>query len=104
MPRMSPCKPNSGPARTRPNARQQAFTALRSMTADVVEKKFTQSTVLTEDDRRSCDIIKQFDAFAAIKGDDADSRALRGGAIPRRREYVSGWVNSTRRPRTLTRP
>ena len=60
------------------NARQQAFTALRSMTADVVEKKFTQSTVLTEDDRAFLrDIIKQFDAFAAIKGDDADSRALR---------------------------
>jgi tetratricopeptide (TPR) repeat protein len=59
-------------------ARQQAFVALRSMTADVVEKKFAQATVLTEEDRAFLrGIIAQFDAFAAIKGDDADSRAVR---------------------------
>ncbi len=59
-------------------ARQQAFAALRSMTDDVVEKKFSQGTVLTEDDRAFLrGIIEQFDAFAAIKGDDADSRAVR---------------------------
>jgi tetratricopeptide (TPR) repeat protein/tRNA A-37 threonylcarbamoyl transferase component Bud32 len=59
-------------------ARQQAFDALRSVTAEVVEKKFTQGTVLTEDDRAFLrGIIAQFDAFAAIKGDDADSRAVR---------------------------
>jgi tetratricopeptide (TPR) repeat protein len=58
-------------------ARQQAFAALRSMTADVVERKFAQGTVLTEDDRAFLrGVIAQFDAFAAIKGDDADSRAL----------------------------
>ncbi|MGI8978125.1 MAG: protein kinase domain-containing protein [Pirellulaceae bacterium] len=59
-------------------ARQQAFAALRSMTADVVERKFAQATVLTEDDREFLrGVIAQYDAFAAIKGDDADSRALR---------------------------
>jgi tetratricopeptide (TPR) repeat protein/tRNA A-37 threonylcarbamoyl transferase component Bud32 len=59
-------------------ARNQAFTALRSMTADVVERKFAQGAVLTEDDRDFLrGIIAQFDAFAAIKGDDADSRAVR---------------------------
>jgi tetratricopeptide (TPR) repeat protein len=59
-------------------ARQQAFAALRSMTADVVERKFAQGTVLTDDDRAFLrGVIAQFDAFAAIKGDDADSRAVR---------------------------
>jgi tetratricopeptide (TPR) repeat protein len=59
-------------------ARQQAFEALRSMTADVVERKFAQGTVLTEDDRAFLrGVIAQFDAFAAIKGGDADSRAVR---------------------------
>jgi serine/threonine protein kinase len=60
-------------------ARQQAFAALRSMTADVVERKFAQGAALTEDDRAFLrGVIAQFDAFAAIQGDDADSRALRG--------------------------
>jgi serine/threonine protein kinase/lipoprotein NlpI len=59
-------------------ARQQAFVALRSMTADVVERKFAQGTVLTEDDRAFFrGVIAQYDAFAAIRGDDADSRAVR---------------------------
>jgi serine/threonine protein kinase/predicted RNA polymerase sigma factor len=59
-------------------ARQQAFAALRSMTEEVVERKFAQGAVLTQDDRAFLrGIIAQFDAFAAIKGDDADSRALR---------------------------
>jgi tetratricopeptide (TPR) repeat protein len=59
-------------------ARQQAFAALRSMTADVVERKFAQGVVLTEDDRTFMrGVIAQYDAFAAIKGDDADSRVLR---------------------------
>lgn len=59
-------------------ARQQAFAALRSMTADVVERKIAQGMVLTEDDRAFLrGVIAQFDAFAAIKGNDADSRAAR---------------------------
>jgi serine/threonine protein kinase/tetratricopeptide (TPR) repeat protein len=59
-------------------ARQQAFAALRSMTTDVVQRKFTQGAVLTEDDRAFLrSIIAQYDAFATIQADDADSRALR---------------------------
>jgi serine/threonine protein kinase/Tfp pilus assembly protein PilF len=59
-------------------ARQQAFAALRTMTADVVEQKFAQGTTLTEEDRAFLrGVIAQFDAFAAIKGGDADSQALR---------------------------
>jgi tetratricopeptide (TPR) repeat protein/tRNA A-37 threonylcarbamoyl transferase component Bud32 len=59
-------------------ARQQAFAALRSMTADVVERKFAQGTMLTQDDRAFLrGVIAQYDAFAAIQGDDADSRAVR---------------------------
>jgi tetratricopeptide (TPR) repeat protein/tRNA A-37 threonylcarbamoyl transferase component Bud32 len=59
-------------------ARQQAFAALRSMTSDVVERKFAQGTVLTDDDRAFLrGVIAQYDAFAAIKSDDAESRAVR---------------------------
>jgi serine/threonine protein kinase len=59
-------------------ARQQAFAALRSMTDDVVERKFAQGAVLTDDDRAFLrGIIAQFDAFAEIQGNDLDSRELR---------------------------
>jgi tetratricopeptide (TPR) repeat protein len=59
-------------------AREQAFAALRSMTADVVERKFAQGAVLTQDDRAFLrGVIAQFDAFAAIQGYDIDSRAVR---------------------------
>jgi tetratricopeptide (TPR) repeat protein len=59
-------------------ARRQAFAALRSMTTEVVQRKFAQGARLTPDDRAFLrGIIAQFDAFAAIKGDDADSRAVR---------------------------
>jgi tetratricopeptide (TPR) repeat protein len=58
-------------------ARDRAFAALRSMT-DVFEKRFAQTVVLTDDDRAFLrGIIEQFDAFAAIKGDDADSQDVR---------------------------
>src|SRR5262249_49793323 len=59
-------------------ARQQAFAALRSMTDEVVEKKFAQGAALTEDDRKFLrGVIAQYDAFAKIKGEDADSQAVR---------------------------
>src|SRR5262249_47109610 len=62
----------------RPKGPGGAFAALRSMTAEVVERKFAQGTALTEDDRAFLrGVIAQFDAFAAIKGEDADSRAVR---------------------------
>jgi serine/threonine protein kinase len=59
-------------------ARERAFAALRSMTTDVVEKKFTEGAVLSDADRLFLrGIIAQFDAFAAIQGDDAGTRAVR---------------------------
>ncbi len=59
-------------------ARRQAFDALRSMTADVVERKFAQGAVLTDDDRAFLrGVIAQYDAFAAIKGDAPGSRWVR---------------------------
>jgi eukaryotic-like serine/threonine-protein kinase len=59
-------------------AQQQAFAALRSMTNEVVERKFAQGAVLTDDDRAFLrGIIAQYDAFAAIKGDDPNSRGVR---------------------------
>jgi serine/threonine protein kinase len=59
-------------------ALQQAFAVLRTMTAGVVERKFAQGAVLTDDDKAFLrGVITQFDAFAAIQGDDADSRAAR---------------------------
>src|SRR6476659_3749307 len=68
----------AGVAAERGGAREQAFVALRSMTAEVVEKKFAQGAVLTEEDRAFLrSVIAQFDAFAAIKGEDADSRGVR---------------------------
>lgn len=58
-------------------AREQAFAALRSMTTEVIARKFAQGTALTDDDRAFLrGIIAQFDAFAAIKGEDPESRAL----------------------------
>jgi tetratricopeptide (TPR) repeat protein len=69
-------------------ARQQAFDALRSMTAEVVERKFAQGAVLTEDDRAFLrGIIAQFDALAAIKRDDAESRAVRAEG-----RWRVGWM------------
>jgi serine/threonine protein kinase len=59
-------------------ARQQAVAALLSMVDNVVEKKFAQGAVLTEEDRAFLrGIIAQFDAFAALNGDDAVSRGVR---------------------------
>jgi serine/threonine protein kinase/lipoprotein NlpI len=59
-------------------ARRQAFGALRSMTTGFVERKFAQGTMLTEDDRAFLrGIITQYDAFAQIKGDDPESRAVK---------------------------
>jgi eukaryotic-like serine/threonine-protein kinase len=61
-------------------AREQAFAALRTMTDEVVERKFAagQGHTLTDEDRAFLrGVIAQYDAFAAIQGDDADSRAVR---------------------------
>jgi len=60
-------------------ARRQAFAALRTMTDNVILRKFAHGLGLTDDDREFLrGVIAQFDALAAIKGDDSESRALRG--------------------------
>ena len=52
--------------------------AIEVTTADVVERRFAQGAVMTEQDRAFLrGVIAQYDAFAAIQGDDADRRALR---------------------------
>src|SRR5262249_34397930 len=57
---------------------QQTVAPLRGQTAEGGERKFAQGTALTEDDRAFLrGIIAQYDAFAAIKGDDEDSRWVR---------------------------
>jgi tetratricopeptide (TPR) repeat protein len=72
-------------------ARQQAFDALRSMIDDFVERKFAQGEVLTDDDRAFLrGVITQYDAFAAIMGDDPDSRALQAGG-----RFRVGFIQST---------
>ena len=61
-------------------ARQHAFDALESITANVVKRKFAQGAVLTEDDRAFLrGIIAQLQAFAAITADDVDNRKMQAG-------------------------
>src|SRR5262249_46844595 len=69
-------------------AREQTFSALRTMSAELLERKFAQGTALTDDDRAFLrGVIAQFDAFAAIKGDDAESRPVRAEGRLR-----VGWI------------
>src|SRR5262249_35577917 len=59
-------------------ARDQAFTALRAMTDEVVEQQMARATTLTEENKDFLRrIIEQFDVFAAITGEDAESRTIR---------------------------
>jgi tetratricopeptide (TPR) repeat protein len=80
-----PATKDSAPAAARQKTRQddnkvrqQALTALRTLTSDVIVKKFAQGPALTEEDRAFLRaIIAHYDAFAAIQGDDAENRTLR---------------------------
>jgi serine/threonine protein kinase len=63
-------------------ALQAAFKALRTMTDEVIERKFSQgqSQTLTDEDRAFLrSVIEQYEAFAAIQGDDLESRAVLAG-------------------------
>jgi tetratricopeptide (TPR) repeat protein len=67
-------------------ARKQAFAASRSMTADVVERKFAQGAVLTEDDHdQALSIYKQlvadFSARSEFRQDLAWSHNNRGALL-----------------------
>ena len=59
-------------------ARQKAMTALRTLTDEFVEHQLARGTTLTEENKAFLrKIIEQFEGFAAITGDDAESRMIR---------------------------
>jgi tetratricopeptide (TPR) repeat protein len=61
-----------------------AKTALRSMTDEIVENQMARGTTLTEENKHFLrTILTQFEALAAVTGDDADSRAIRAEGLAR---------------------
>jgi serine/threonine protein kinase/tetratricopeptide (TPR) repeat protein len=59
-------------------ARDHALAALRAMTDEIVENQMARDTTLTDENKEFLrKIIKHFETFAAITGDDAESRAIR---------------------------
>jgi serine/threonine protein kinase/Flp pilus assembly protein TadD len=67
-------------------ARQRTLEALRSLTEDVVERKLAQGQghTLTDEDRAFLrSVQQQWEAFAAITGDDAESRSIRAEGLHR---------------------
>ncbi len=67
-------------------AKQRAFQSLRSLTNSVVERKFTQSPehTLTDEERAFLrSVQQQWEAFAAVAGNDAESRSIRAEGLYR---------------------
>src|SRR5260370_24394569 len=65
-------------------ARELAMGALRSLTDDVVEQQLARRLQLTEEDRAFLrKILKHYEAFAELSGDDAKSRAIRAEGYAR---------------------
>jgi eukaryotic-like serine/threonine-protein kinase len=59
-------------------ARQQAMTAIRLLTDELVEKQMSRGSYLTADNRELLDrIAEQFEQIATIAGNDFDSRMLK---------------------------
>jgi serine/threonine protein kinase/Tfp pilus assembly protein PilF len=59
-------------------ARDQALAALRDMTDGIVEQQMARGDTLTEENKAFLrKIIQDFEGFAAITAEDADSRAIR---------------------------
>src|SRR5262249_38132400 len=59
-------------------AREQAVAALRSMTDEIVEDQMARGPQLAEENKEFLrKIIKHYEGFAVITGDDAESRAVR---------------------------
>jgi serine/threonine protein kinase/tetratricopeptide (TPR) repeat protein len=59
-------------------ARDKALAALRTMTDDIVENQMARGANLTEENKEFLrKIITQFEGFAVISADDAESRAIR---------------------------
>ena len=71
-------------------AKQRALQSLRSLTDRVVERKFTQSSAqtLTDEEREFLrSVQQQWEGFAAVAGNDAESRAIRAEGL-----YRVGWL------------
>jgi tetratricopeptide (TPR) repeat protein len=59
-------------------ARDKVLAALRAMTDDIVENQMARGTQLSDENKEFLrKIIKQYEGFAAITADDAESRAIR---------------------------
>jgi tetratricopeptide (TPR) repeat protein len=59
-------------------ARQTAMAALRATTDEIVENQMARGTQLSEENKEFLrKIIKHYEGFAEITGDDAESRAIR---------------------------
>ncbi len=73
-------------------ARQQAMTALRFMTDDLVERQLARGPHLSDQDKAFLrQVIQQFEGFAAITADDAESRLIRAeghGRVARMRFHL----------------
>jgi serine/threonine protein kinase len=60
------------------NANMQAMEALRTLVQDFVTQKFSEQTELSDADRQFLQtIVQQYESFAALKGDNVSSRAIR---------------------------
>ena len=56
----------------------QAMDALRTLVQDFVTQKFSEQTELSDADRRFLQtIVQQYESFAAIKGNNVESKAIR---------------------------
>jgi eukaryotic-like serine/threonine-protein kinase len=63
-------------------ARDKAMTALRTLTDEMVENQIARGEMLTEENKAFLrKIIEQFEGFATITGDDAESRAIRAEGL-----------------------
>ena len=63
-------------------ALDRARTALRSLTDEIVENQMARGTTLTEENKAFLrTILKQYEALAAITGDDAESRSIRAEGL-----------------------
>jgi tetratricopeptide (TPR) repeat protein len=59
-------------------AREHAMKALRTLTDEVVENQMARGTALPEENKEFLrKIIKQYEGFAAVTGDDAESKRIR---------------------------
>jgi eukaryotic-like serine/threonine-protein kinase len=65
-------------------ARRHAMAALRSMTDEIVQNQMARETQLSDEQKEFLrKIIKQFEGFAAITSDGAESRAIRAEGLAR---------------------